>query len=496
MPQPEARKDSVTGDQPFYELDAKMLLLGDVAENGLWWTGGHEEVVPGRSSSNRSDPSASAVSPRSPRIDWTELDEWYNTVLDAIRAWPKVYDELVSEDSTLTVPPEVLKEIEAQLLVGQDQVHRALLKASETILKRPGRPLTAPHDLRFILILAANPLLHAYYKTYAGEFRHAESFGINYGGPSSGRHSGIIKRIVGLLSNTPTECHNHLVNWFARYPELLFINTKDLIHSFLSWRLYRENEREFIGKVDFTAGLIPDINAGRSAASLHAALGSSQSAGNRQKDKKRIFGEDWQIWASAQVLALIFAANNTNHSQRSLVSLTKAQSNSTQERVQMRGQILATSDFYATLLDDSDLMADFEAWESKKPRFTFCQFPFLLSIGAKTKILEYEARRQMEDKARDAFFSSILTHRVVQQHLVLNVRRDCLVDDSLKAVSEVIGSGGEDIKKGLKINFKGEEGIDAGGLRKEWFLLLVREVFNPDHGKSTRLQVTLLVLTV
>jgi E3 ubiquitin-protein ligase HECTD2 len=50
-------------------------------------------------------------------------------------------------------------------------------------------------------------------------------------------------------------------------------------------------------------------------------------------------------------------------------------------------------------------------------------------------------------------------------------------------VSEVVGSGGEDIKKGLRIVFKGEEGIDAGGLRKEWFLMLVRDVFNPDHGR-------------
>lgn len=63
-------------------------------------------------------------------------------------------------------------------------------------------------------------------------------------------------------------------------------------------------------------------------------------------------------------------------------------------------------------------------------------------------------------------------------------RRDCLVEDSLKSVSEVVGSGSEDIKKGLKIDFVGEEGVDAGGLRKEWFLLLTREIFDPQHGKS------------
>jgi E3 ubiquitin-protein ligase HECTD2 len=88
----------------------------------------------------------------------------------------------------------------------------------------------------------------------------------------------------------------------------------------------------------------------------------------------------------------------------------------------------------------------------------------------------------MDKKARDAFFNSIMSRRNFDQYLHLNVRRDCLVEDSLRAVSEVIGSGGEDIKKGIRIAFRGEEGVDAGGLRKEWFLLLVREVFNPDHG--------------
>ncbi|RAL58815.1 hypothetical protein DID88_009125 [Monilinia fructigena] len=96
--------------------------------------------------------------------------------------------------------------------------------------------------------------------------------------------------------------------------------------------------------------------------------------------------------------------------------------------------------------------------------------------------MEHDARRQMEVKAREAFFNSIMTRKNVNQYLLLKVRRECLVEDSLKGVSEVVGTGGEEIKKGLRIEFKGEEGIDAGGLRKEWFLLLVRDVFNPDHG--------------
>ncbi|ERS94990.1 hypothetical protein HMPREF1624_08702 [Sporothrix schenckii ATCC 58251] len=46
-----------------------------------------------------------------------------------------------------------------------------------------------------------------------------------------------------------------------------------------------------------------------------------------------------------------------------------------------------------------------------------------------------------------------MTRRNFDQHLVLTVRRDCLVEDSLKGVSAAIGSGTDDIKKGLRIIF-------------------------------------------
>ncbi|KAK0705227.1 hypothetical protein B0H67DRAFT_375220 [Lasiosphaeris hirsuta] len=490
-PPPEPRKESHATDYPIFDLDAKLLLLGDVAENGSWWTGGQEELVPARTASSRSDNGQSTVSPRNPHIEWTELEGWYAAVVDMGKLWPSVYADLVGEDPTLAASPATLQELEAQILIGQEHAQRTLLKACETVLKRPGRPISGPHELRFLLIISANPLLHASYKPYEGQFKHPDGVYSRQdtsaqrgSGPVSGRHSGIIKRIVGIASNSPHECHTHLVHWFARYPEPAFIQLKELVSAFLAYRLIRQNEKKHEVKVDVTDGLIPSVGSGRSPASLHAALGQTPGSGKRQKEKQKkiIYQDDWQIKAAAQVLGFLFAANNMGYVRRSLSVRTDGASSNTRERVQARGQVVATSDFYTTLLDDSDLVADFEAWERKKGKFSFCQFPFLLSIGAKIRVLEYDARRQMENRARDAFFDSLTTHRVIHQHLVLDVRRDCLVDDSLKAVSEVIGGGAEDIKKELKIIFKGEEGVDAGGLRKEWFLLLVREVFNPDHG--------------
>lgn len=39
------------------------------------------------------------------------------------------------------------------------------------------------------------------------------------------------------------------------------------------------------------------------------------------------------------------------------------------------------------------------------------------------------------------------------------------------------------MKKKLKVTFVGEAGLDMGGLTKEWFLLLIRQIFHPDYGE-------------
>jgi E3 ubiquitin-protein ligase HECTD2 len=472
------------------------LLLGDFAENGSWWTGNQEDRLPTRPVQHKAENGPSLVSQRSPHVDWQSLDDWYTAVINCGQSWFGIFEDMAKHDPALAATDAILHDMESQILNAQEYVHTTLLKATEAILKRPSRPLNRPSDLRFLLILLANPLLQASYKAFSGQRPQPLSLpspskgrprGPRGSGPASGQHSGIIKRILGLLSNVSNECHGHLVSWFARYPKLRFVRNKDLVAGFLAYRLLRQSEKKQEVKVDVIEGLIPDMAAGSSPASLHAALGHGPSIGKKQdkdKAKKMLYRDDWQIKSASKMMALIFAANNYSSHRR---GITSASSSHADSRVHTKGQILSTSDFYVTLLDESDLVADFEAWEHKRGKFSFCQYPFLLSIWAKIQILEYDARRQMQSKARDAFFDSIITRKAIEQYLVLNVRRDCLVEDSLKAVSEVIGSGSEDIKKGLRIVFKGEEGVDAGGLRKEWFLLLVREVFNPDHGMSTGL---------
>ncbi|KAK0549071.1 E3 ubiquitin-protein ligase tom1 [Tilletia horrida] len=67
--------------------------------------------------------------------------------------------------------------------------------------------------------------------------------------------------------------------------------------------------------------------------------------------------------------------------------------------------------------------------------------------------------------------------------LNLNIRRSEVFGDSQKFFSRYTGP---EIKHGrLNVRFLGEEGIDAGGVTREWFSVLARAMFNPDYALFT-----------
>ena len=513
-------------DAPLSEVDAKTLLLGDFAENGSWWAGNRveqsqndAETRPERSSETW----RGIVSLKTPRVNWVELAEWYRIVTQAGSTWRTKWKEMRpvgSDPESISrrarwdgVSPD---EIERDIAESRVHTQRALLKASENLLKRPRRPLKHPEDCRFLLMLLANPLLTSaappssdtsypeqerqihplalqmlrIAKIESSSVRQIPGFSRRSGGP--GHHSGIVKRILGLISNLPNDVHQFLVSWFSRVSDSQFQRLVDLVGSFVTYRLSRQQNHKRSELVNPTAGLVPTFSDSgvRHPSQLHAALeirpSSSTSKSTEGKPKLAVYGEDWQVRAAARVMALLFTANTSHPSKkREPIPFDQRMQSAglnAKHNAHLHGQVIPISTFYNSMLDYADLVSDFEAWESTRGKFSFCQYPFFLSIWAKIHILEHDARRQMEVKAREAFFDSILTRKAVSQYLVLKVRRECLVEDSLRGVSEVVGGGGEEIKKGLRIDFVGEEGVDAGGLRKEWFLLLVREIFDPHHG--------------
>ena len=92
------------------------------------------------------------------------------------------------------------------------------------------------------------------------------------------------------------------------------------------------------------------------------------------------------------------------------------------------------------------------------------------------KVLEFDNKRSYFTRRLHSRGSET---RHAQPPLQLSVRRDQVFLDSFKFLSF---KSGDEIKYGkLSIRFNGEEGVDAGGVTREWFQVLSRQMFNPDY---------------
>ncbi|XP_061646311.1 probable E3 ubiquitin-protein ligase HECTD2 [Phyllopteryx taeniolatus] len=131
----------------------------------------------------------------------------------------------------------------------------------------------------------------------------------------------------------------------------------------------------------------------------------------------------WWIPSATKVLALFNAANSVSSP-----------------------PIMPFSDFYNIALEHIDFMDEYRIWQS---------------YGNSSR-------------SEDSRYPSFLAFCVPWHHSVCVCVRD--VQLSRKRC---------DLKKKLRVTFVGEAGLDMGGLTKEWFLLLVRQIFHADYGMFT-----------
>ena len=139
--------------------------------------------------------------------------------------------------------------------------------------------------------------------------------------------------------------------------------------------------------------------------------------------------------------------------------------------------------------------------DKDKMEFTLFDYMWLFNTSAKNEII-----RLFNDRKQRAEFFKSLQRRGRdnnQEHpinfldfffnsnkynLQLDIRRDHLIEDTLNGLSK----NSKNLQSGLKVKFVGEQGVDQGGVRKEFFILVIRQIFDPNYGmfsynKKTRL---------
>ena len=171
--------------------------------------------------------------------------------------------------------------------------------------------------------------------------------------PNSHVSRAVLSRLLGMLSNVPNEFHHYFVSWFAKEPAARLRRLVDgILNLYVTFHLSHDLS-DFVISVSYR-------------------IRKTVFDSNGQAIRPNLaYHEDWRIRASARVLALLYAANAMS-------------------------EVLAPQEFYATVLDGFPMMTDYLVWQTQPSSvFSFCQYPFLISIGTKKKILEFDAQKQM-----------------------------------------------------------------------------------------------------
>ncbi|RXN01131.1 putative E3 ubiquitin-protein ligase HECTD2 [Acipenser ruthenus] len=229
----------------------------------------------------------------------------------------------------------------------------------------------------------------------------------------------IFAHLLRQIATLAEADHHFLVHWFKKLSQRRFKQLVDRLLQFISLRLFPAKSEELppMGKCT------------------------------------------WWNPSATKVLALLNAANSISNP-----------------------PIIPFTDFYNLTLDHIDIMEEYNTWHSygNSHRFSFCQFPFILSIAAKKTITQRDSEQQMISIARQSLVDKVSRRQRPDMTLLflnIKVRRMHLVSDSLDELTRKRA----DLKKKLKVTFVGEAGLDMGGLTKEWFLLLIRQIFHADY---------------
>lgn len=116
--------------------------------------------------------------------------------------------------------------------------------------------------------------------------------------------------------------------------------------------------------------------------------------------------------------------------------------------------------------------------------FNFLHYRFLYSTERKVEILHFESSIEQRFNFQAHFnIMRLLQGGRLSSGLDLVVRRDSLIEDALVQLTR--NSVAKNLKNPLKVQFRGEPGMDEGGLTKEFFNLLTQELFDPKFGMFT-----------
>uniref|UniRef100_A0A8C3I2I4 E3 ubiquitin-protein ligase n=1 Tax=Chrysemys picta bellii TaxID=8478 RepID=A0A8C3I2I4_CHRPI len=117
-----------------------------------------------------------------------------------------------------------------------------------------------------------------------------------------------------------------------------------------------------------------------------------------------------------------------------------------------------------------------EGWEM---RFTVDGIPYFVDHNRRTTtyIDPRTGKSALDNGPQIAYVRDFKAKQLAMpQHIKITVSRKTLFEDSFQ---QIMSFSPQDLRRRLWVIFPGEEGLDYGGVAREWFFLLSHEVLNP-----------------
>ncbi|RWS07496.1 putative E3 ubiquitin-protein ligase HERC4-like isoform X2 [Dinothrombium tinctorium] len=161
-------------------------------------------------------------------------------------------------------------------------------------------------------------------------------------------------------------------------------------------------------------------------------------------------------------------------------------------KVNQTSRKLPYNDFYISEISEIvNVKYDYLKWwhaketNPKTQNLFFFNYPFVFDSKAKSMVLEMDSKIQQKYAVENTISRTLIfcgAFAIFESpNLILSVARNKIVADTINIL--IHGGSKVNFKKPLQIQFEGEEAVDAGsGMKKEFFLLLLKEILDPKYG--------------
>ncbi|PAV87903.1 hypothetical protein WR25_03684 isoform B [Diploscapter pachys] len=153
--------------------------------------------------------------------------------------------------------------------------------------------------------------------------------------------------------------------------------------------------------------------------------------------------------------------------------------------INLQKKIIPVDRFYIKELNDNyDLKMDYAEFVMTQPqKVMWAKYPFLMDGLAKSDLIYVETILRQHQQVSASMISFLGMQLFTEQpYYEMHIRRDYIVRDTMSYIRHAQAN---DLRKPLKITIANEEADDAGGVKKEFFMLIFQKILQNDYGMFT-----------